>query len=483
MGITPEGLQVRRYSDILSDLVTSLKTNIDPLIDTGDDKFLGQVLQEFALAGAGLEDLAEAVNDNFNIFKAEGIYLDSLAVFRNITRIQSAYSATAFQLFTGDDGTTIPANSLIDSAVSGERFKTLSDVLLTTTSCKSATYSVRTLLNSTLYTLTVNGVLYSFTSDASATELEILSGLKALIDSDTTKTWTATVDAAELTITVATSNASNIELSSATYLGADSVSTHSSISAIVSGKIIAPANTITEIISSVGGWESTSNTQDLIVGRDQETDDDFRARIVTTEQLSNVGTLTSITSRIRNIPGVSSVVVEENDTGTVDGFGRPPHAIEVIVQGGNDDSVATEIFDTKAAGIPTFGNTTTLITDSENTLRTINYTRPVVQNIAIQVTYSQYTEETLPIDVVSAIKGIVKTEINALGLGVDVIPKRLSGPLYSGLTGLDDLVIEVQEIIASGDTPVGGSWQTSRYPISSAEYANTELVDIYVVPI
>ena len=50
--------------------------------------------------------------------------------------------------------------------------------------------------------------------------------------------------------------------------------------------------------------------------------------------------------------------VYENDSNVVDAAGRPPHSVEVVVDGGSNTDIAAQILATKSGGINTYGNIT-----------------------------------------------------------------------------------------------------------------------------
>ena len=192
-------------------------------------------------------------------------------------------------------------------------------------------------------------------------------------------------------------------------------------------------------------------------------------------------TVLAIQDQLENTVGVSSATVVENDQITVDGEGRPPKSFECVVSGGTDNAVATTIWETKPAGIETFGNTTIIITDVRGTQREINFTRPAATNIAIQVTYTLYDEEVFPVDGEDTIKQVCVDYTNSLGLGVDVIPQRYFGPIFEAVTGIEGLVVEVQTLVNAGDAPNPANWQTTPIEISATEFASTVTSDVTVV--
>lgn len=81
------------------------------------------------------------------------------------------------------------------------------------------------------------------------------------------------------------------------------------------GPIPAPANSLTEIMTPVAGWQSLTNFKAGVTGRNQETDEELRIRRANSLRVLGSGTVEAIRSRIlQEVPGVSSVLVFENVT-------------------------------------------------------------------------------------------------------------------------------------------------------------------------
>ena len=134
-GLTPEGLVTKRLTDILSDnrqravqLFQDL-VSVGDVVDTSASSTLGRLI---ALAAPGEADLWEAVQEVYSAFdpnSATGIALDNLVALGGITRFSNTYT-TAQALFTGNNGTLIPAGSVVSSATSGQSFNVLASVAL-----------------------------------------------------------------------------------------------------------------------------------------------------------------------------------------------------------------------------------------------------------------------------------------------------------------------------------------------------------------
>lgn len=481
-GLTAEGLVIKRLPEVLSDIVTSEQENIDPDISTRDDELLGQLNTIISAAISEQWELAEAVNDNFKPLKAEGTNLDDLVALIGLRRIAASKSSTTTQEFTGTDGTVVPTTVILENVNTKDRYNVTTSVTLTSTACLSAEYSVSTVADNELYTINVNSTAYPFTSDGDATELEILDGIKALIDADGGATWSATVDTEALTLKITTADSNTISVTTlTTFLTVGEVTAATTVEADEDGPLSSPSGTVTGIIVGVGGLTSTTNPDAYSIGRLEETDEELRARFAVSHQITGAATVEAIQDTISNLSGVTTAVVVENDQITVDGSGRPAKSFESVVQGGDDDDIANAIWLSKPAGIETFGSTTIIITDSNGDSQSINFSRPTQINIAIRVTYSLYDEESFPSGGETTIAETAVSETNALGLDVDVIPTRYFGPIYTAVSGINTLLVEIQQIANPGDTPVGGSWSTAKLPIAVSEFAQTTDADITVV--
>lgn len=535
------GLVIDRLPEILESIETDEQSLVDPNLSFESDTVLGHLNNIMAERYASLNQLAQAVYDAFNIMKAEGKNLDDLAFLRGITRIAADYSNTNRQLFVGDNGTTIPYNSIFANPISGDTFTNPAEIQIDSLSCNYAKLEVMNVLDNEEYQITVNGTVYSYTSSASATANEILSGLKTEIDNDPGAEYTAALGGDVLTIETSDYN-NKISVTTVTYISITEVGVEGYIRATETGPIVAPINSVTQIISVISGLTSTTNLEQLVLGRSEETDEELRSRIINYGSSNCTGTIPSIESAIfNNVEGVSSVSITENTknshivsvssvagtfslgeavvggtsgaegqiieiidtdefriqmcslyleegeqiTGLVSGATAtidksvPPHSYETVVVGGDNTEVAEEIWRTKPAGIELYGNTEVVILDSNGNSRTIRFTRPVAVNFAVKVTYSLYDEESFPVDGEDSMREAIVEHINGLGLDVDVIPGRMFGPIYNSTAGLEDITVEIQVIPSSGDTPDPGSWQSTTIAVENNEFASIGSVDVY----
>jgi len=481
-GLSSDGLTIKRLPEIIDEITTSERNNISSNISTEDDEVLGQLNNIIGTSLAELWELVESVNDNFNVDKAEGRNLDDLAALVGISRI-AALKTTGSARFTGVDGSVVPLGALAQNPVSLDRFLTTEVVNIQATACYAATITPAQVLDSTLYRLTINTTDYDFTTTGSATDVQIIQGLQGLIAVDTAATWIATLNTESTLLTITTDDPNDISIITTTLLTADSVTVDGSIEAEIAGAVIAPPNSVISVVSSVAGWDEVTNPEALTAGRAEELDEELRLRIRVSQQINGLSTVDAIEDVVSTVAGVSSVQVIENVTLVTDAFGRPAKSFETLVDGGTDLDVAQAIWVSKAAGIATYGGLSVSVIDSKGRQRDVNFSRPEDIYLAFRITYSLYDEETFPTEGEQAIKDAVVATTSLLQLDEDVIPSRYYGPIYNAVSGIDSLTVEVQALVNQGDTPSGGSWQTTKLAISFNGRGTTVDTDITIVAV
>lgn len=436
-GITPEGLVIKRLSEVLSDkraqAVQLFQDLVSPgdVIDTSASSALGRLI---ALAAPGEADLWEAVQEVYSAFdpnSATGIALDNLVALGGLTRFENTFT-TAQALFTGNNGTLIPAGSVVNSSTTGESFNVVSSVALSPSLASGVVVAVTTVANNTLYTITysrlTSSTTVSFTSGPSATAASILAGLKAEIDTNH-PTLVATVVGSTLDVhlddifqTATFSRSANLGFTKITKLG-DLVAQNY-------GPIEQSPNTITTISTPVLGWDSVTNPISAVAGRFIETDEELRERFRVSkfERASNI--LEALYSALINLDTVEQVVIYENDTDVVDVNGLPPHSFMPIVLGGISTNIAQSIWENKPLGIRSYGNTSVTIYDSQGFPHDIGFERP--NPVTIYIDLDITTNSEFPQDGEQAIKDAIAAYMEAqFGIGEDVVYSRLYTPINS----------------------------------------------------
>lgn len=160
--------------------------------------------------------------------------------------------------------------------------------------------------------------------------------------------------------------------------------------AVEVGPVAAPIGTLTNVDSSVLGWETITNPTAAALGRLQETDVAARKRRRLTLALQGVALPEAITSHLYALDDVRSLAFRENIANisqTIDGVLMIPHSIYVCVQGGTDADIAQTLLDTKSLGAGWNGTTTVNIVEPfSGQVYAVKFQRPVMVDVFVRVT-------------------------------------------------------------------------------------------------
>ena len=162
------------------------------------------------------------------------------------------------------------------------------------------------------------------------------------------------------------------------------------------GDITVSSNTITKIITPVFGWYSVVNNFNGSGGTNEETDAELRGRYALATSSPSETVFESIIASVSAVEGVKRIKAYENDTGTANSLGHPPHSITLVVEGGDDTDVATEIYFKKTPGCYTNGTTTVPIVSLSGNTTNISFYRPTYKTVYVKVSLkklSSYNDE------------------------------------------------------------------------------------------
>ena len=285
-GLTNQGLDIKRLGQIREDLRKEAITIFNDLVvegeilDTSSASTLGRLIGLVTPSEADLWEAIQQVYLAFDPNSAEGIALDNLVALSGIVR-RGATSSTARMLFKGDYNVTIPAGSLVSSSYTNNRFEVPSEVVLDQNGAIGFVVQVQTIQNSSDYTIVyndgTNSVNLTYTSSASATESEILSGLAAVVNNNYGSILTATAVGSTLEIAsddLVTQN--NYSISSNLFY--TKVTKGLSVICTTQGPIEQATGTIDTIATPIFGWDSVEQFEPATVGSLRETDAQLRQR-------------------------------------------------------------------------------------------------------------------------------------------------------------------------------------------------------------
>lgn len=155
------------------------------------------------------------------------------------------------------------------------------------------------------------------------------------------------------------------------------------------GPIQVGAGTATIIVTQIPGWDTVNNSSAGIVGRHEESHQEFATRIQKSVAINAQGTVNAIYAALANLSGVVAVVILENDSNSTvekEGVDIEAHSICISIYGGDKDAIAETIFLKKDAGCGTVGNTQVTYTDSRGTIHNYNILIPTPLPIGVKIT-------------------------------------------------------------------------------------------------
>lgn len=453
-GLTEYGFILKRFEIILQELRTNLLTEF-PNAAIGDDQVIGHLLDIYAKEPAELWELAEAVYKSRAPSSADGVQLDDIGQINAIQRLP-AIPAVVFESFTGTNGTTIPLTFRFRRPDKDELFQPTIEIDLDNTKTSQTLVKVITVINNHDYIVTINDNSVQYTSDGTATIEEITQGI---IDAVNAQTIFLRVNAFEDELSQGTfyiksnDGESSYKLELTADFTLQKFWTPIRCQSIDVGDIEAPAETLTQIVTPVAGLDAIINFTDATLGANVQTDQAYRIRLFTETRRLGGGSLEAIKDRIKNeVANVLLVKAFENDTMITDGEGRPPKSIEILVEGGDDNDIANELWYVKSGGIETFGTESVQITDSQGDLHTIKFSRPIKQYVHFDITLT--VDGTFPANGEDTIKeNIVLLGRETFGIGDLLLIQEFYCPIYD-VQGVIDVGIEWAVTDNPGDTPV-----------------------------
>ncbi len=241
------------------------------------------------------------------------------------------------------------------------------------------------------------------------------------------------------------------------------------------------AGQLDTIAEPVTGWSTVDNPNPGITGEETETDAELRTKRLDELEAQGSTNVNSIRADLLRVDAVVDAVVFENDTDVVDvPSGRPPHSIQAILRGGASSDIGQQIFDSKAAGIATFG------AETESVLDTMGFSHDMNFDFASElVFFCAITVETDPLvfDVVQGpidIKDNIAAYVNSLRIGGDVIYDIVKAAVLPipnqpecGVAGVLKITVL---LVGFSDPPL----ITTDLAVAATEFASSDIANIDV---
>lgn len=490
--LTENGLVIRRYPEIFEAIKSKLLQDVYSGLLVDEDTFLGQIVRVLTNELAALEEVLLALNDGMDRDKAVGAALDKLVYLLGDSRNQASASAGNVE-FIIEEGVTVPQGTIVENPSTGDTFSATTSITATQSKHKFILYEISSVLSDTQYLVTVNGVDHTYTSDSDATEAEVVNGLANAIMAVSSSAYAAEPTSVGGTLYLkvySVDSVTDISTNVLQYLTPFQIKMSVPFEADEVGIIKAPTNTITRLVSGVGGVFSLSNDISFGVGRLRETDTELRVRVSQQTNTAQGVTYSGMYSSLINIDEVSNVTLLVNNSNAVDVNGLPAHSFEAIVDAPDTPSINTTIAQTlweKPIGIEAYADdnvatkTEVTFTDDNGQLRTVVFSRPEDVFIALRFTYTEDDEAELPANVSDVVKGLGVAYGQTLTSGKDVNTQKFASYVFLNTTGMETLVCEAQVLANENDTPDGGSWSTTNLAISPRQTAQFKTANITVV--
>lgn len=473
-GLTPTGINIKRLDVILDEMHSTLTEKLGINTRRNPKSYLNVFLTDIADSIAELWEFGEGVYHAMYPFSAENTSLDHSAEFGGIMR--EGNQKSYYQIYCEcSDGTTIPKGTIIKSDTNPEiRFTASADTVVSRSAFSSAIVRVVTVAPDKIFTIAVDGLLYSVSSNASSTAESITEALAALIPPTT---LTVSVGGGALTLSV-------LDIKKPSVMTLSETLTTQSVTGIVLfesedyGDISLPDGAINQLVSTIPGLLTVQNLGGYIAGRLRETDVELRKSYVDKIFARSSRMTESIKSAILdNIQGVETCAVFENQYDFPDADGRPPHSVEVVADGGSDIEIAQQILNTKAGGIQTFGDVLVTLIGEFGEQIPIRFNRPQYLFIWFKVIVSIGT--SLPPDYVDVIKKTIIEQVNSSEVGRQVVPQKLIGKIYEALPDIEYMQIPV--FYTADGTEQPDEYRDVIVPVSVRQRPYTEATRIEVV--
>lgn len=237
------------------------------------------------------------------------------------------------------------------------------------------------------------------------------------------------------------------------------------------------ADTITGFDNPVAGVDSVTNPTptgtgkpEYDEGRDEETDAELKSRYISSFAEAGDATADAVNARVFNAdPDINSADIEEIHDTTNDRYGV---RVTVLAPGVADDTIAQAIFDSRAAGLESFGSSSGTAVDDDGVTHDEQFDRATAVDIEIDVTLT--TDSSFPTNGESEITDRLVRYIG----GTDT-----EGAQFPGLGITEDVIYDQvfrriinQQGVVQVDLSIGkagGTLDSDNIAIGSQEAAET----------
>lgn len=153
------------------------------------------------------------------------------------------------------------------------------------------------------------------------------------------------------------------------------------------GDVEVSIGSVTTLKTFITGVKSVINeTASILTGQSQESDAQLRLRRNRAVGYSIIGQLENLQATLLALDYVTDVVVYNNRTSSTDSLGVPSHSIWAIVEGGEDEKIASAIYLKLGGGCGMKGDVSVNVETVFGNNQIINFDRPTVEHLAVKIT-------------------------------------------------------------------------------------------------
>nr|DAV38634.1 MAG TPA: Baseplate wedge protein [Caudoviricetes sp.] len=440
-GLSPEGFKRKRLPEIIDSLVQRTNDRLGISVQSGANSIFGQL---YGIIGYELADIWEQTENVYYAMYPNTAAGTSLTNSASLTAIQPIIAEASVILCNckGLPNTVILANSQIQQKdtnivyTSGEE-----NVYISSQKALEAELTINTVNIGTTYTIQIDNYKYNYTAVTGDNVTTVFNNLSGQIQG-----FNKSIKDGVLIIKSIDETTFSIQTSKILI---KAIITPIEFTCLTAGKMEIPINTVTNIVTPINGWEGVTNTKTLSIGRNDETDTELRQRwsLSVYQKASNM--LEAIQANVfRRVTGVVACVAYENNTDIVDIYGRLPHSIEVIVDGGDEQDIAEMIFRYTCGGIDFNGTISKEVTDVANVKHIVKFNRPTEVKIWLKLSITKNVEESWDSNGIARLKQLIVDFGNEHTIGQDVILQKFIALIYDNITGVG--FVEIQA--AKGNT-------------------------------
>ena len=320
--------------------------------------------------------------------------------------------------------------------------------------------------NEAVYTVTINGNQYSY-SNADGSEGDILEGLKAVItNAEYLVEFNASDNILKITDTVK-SRGNALVLSD--NLTTSSVTTIANFFTQEYGHITLPYGIVTKMVNNITGFTEVTNQLEPTYGRLQESDLELRQSYIAKSALRSNTMIDSIVAELlNNVADVESASGYENDTDYTDERGLPPHSVEIIVEGGDNNKIAEAILRRKAGGIQTHGSVAVNVPGKYGDAIPVHFNRPEYLYTWLKVILHGNSGK-LPTNYAALTTASICEDGSQMVAGNNLLTQLLNEGIYNAVAGITYVEIKTAYSTDKAYIPKEGDYKAENIIVTSRQ--------------